>query len=282
MKKILLATAVLAGFAAAPALAADPNPPVRSVVLPPAAVGPAIMGYAGVGAAFGRLCDSGGGCADAWTAAAGGALNVPLSGNLNIEIEAVGANIHMSGGTGPGSADLAYGRGILHGYMRNQAWAFGIYGGFENPTAVGIWTIGGEAQAYLGNITLYGQVATNSVTIPGGDHSSFWSARGSAQLFLGQNVVVQGDIRYVSDFLGEGVGGGGSAVPATTFGGTIEGRMMGSPWSAFATVRHTTFDTSTGIDPVTAGLVGFRAHVGAMSLFQQYHQGASMNTVPFL
>ena len=47
-----------------------------------------------IGGAFGRLCDAGV-CADAWVAAVGGAANVPLGGNLNLERNLVDQQIGL-------------------------------------------------------------------------------------------------------------------------------------------------------------------------------------------
>jgi hypothetical protein len=210
-----------------------------------------------------------------WVFGAGGAVNVPLGG-LNLEFEGAGATVNLggfSGGPG-GSFGTSYSFAMIHAFARGGNHAIGVFGGFENPTFLPLWSIGGEAQAYLGHLNLYGQIAYQTTNENLGGTASGWWTRGGVQLFLSDNFFVQGDLRYNSNFFTTGTAD-------TTFAGYVEGRIGGSPWSLFGTARYTVTDSSIG-ENVTAGLVGIKVNWGNSTLRQQYTTGASMNTIPIL
>jgi hypothetical protein len=265
MNKLLAALTAAGAVAAVPAMAADAGP-VRFV--PP--VIPTIQGYAGVGGAFYDGDSSLAASESHAVVAIGGAVNVPLHNGLNLQFESVAGQLRIE--EGPDYVWLAYSKGMLHFYMRSPGHALGVYGGWENLAALPVWTIGGEAQAYLGHLTLYGQVTSHNVDTLG-ETANWWSVRGAAQLFFTDNFLVQVDVRHQFDFAETGES-------AFTVGGTIEGRHPGRPWSGFGTIRYT--NVSGGMGSIVAGFVGLRAHFGNGSLRQQYTTGASMNTLPLL
>jgi hypothetical protein len=258
MNKLVVAGAVATGLFAGPALAADA---IQPFAYPAPVQAAGIQGYMGAGWAM--LNGLGGETANVY--AVGGALNVPVGG-LNVEFEGAGAELAVAG-----APTFAYSRGYVHAFYRTPGFAIGGFGGFEAPsiTSIGVWTLGGEAQAYTGNLNLYGQVGWQNFTPVG---FTGWTARGSAQFFLTSNILAEADVRYNSAFVLTGTS-------AWTFGGQVEARFAGTPWSIFATARHTTI---SGAGSANAGLVGIRAHVGDGTLLQQYTTGASMNVIPLL
>jgi hypothetical protein len=266
MKRFAMAGAVLAaGLMASQAMAADavrsaPVAPLAPLVSAPAG----IQGYVGLGGAMLNLEGE-----SPHAVAFGGALNVPVGG-LNVEFEGAGAAIWI-----PNDPSTGYGRGAAHVFYRTPGMALGGFVGFDSGSEffgppISNWIFGGEAQAYLGHLNLYGQVGDMSAVNIGSLNT--WFVRGEAQLFLTDNIVVSGDVRFINDFEGSGLS-------VTTWGGTAEARFAGTPWSVFGTYRVSTF-ASGGPTNVTTGLVGIRINVGNGSERQQYTTGASMNLLP--
>jgi hypothetical protein len=242
LRTILTAAAALATTVA---LAAGP------VVLAPASLNGA-QGY--IGDRWGVLWGAGTQLILEKTAAA----NVPFNGG-GFEIEGRGAGLYQSG------ASSAIGMGMGHLYLRNASRALGVFGGFETYTGAGLIVGGVEAQAYMGPVVLYGQLAT-APALGGGTNT--WWARAGAQFFRTDNMMFQGDIRYLS-----------GAINSWLFAGTIEVRAGSSPWAGFATLKYQT-GAGTGGGNATSLLAGVHIHLGNSSLYQAYTTGAIWNTLP--
>ena len=264
MKKLLLAGSVLAGFAAAPAMAADT---VKPFVAPaPVAVLPATLGpQAWVDVAGGTLTETGS-SGTITVAHVSGAANVPIGGGpFNVEFEGNAGLLSASGETVP----LDY--GMVHVFWRNHAFALGGFGGVEALGIVGsgarIDTFGAEAQAYHNKVSFYGQVAGFNVVESGPSENGWW-ARGGIQFFLTDNFMLEGDVRDIS------VGGEN----AWLYAATAEFRPMMWNASFFGTYRSLP-ESGTSIN---TWLAGVRLHIGNKTLHQQYTTGASMNVFPLI
>jgi hypothetical protein len=243
LRTILTAGAALA---ATVVLAAEPQ-----VALGPAAATGA-QGY--IGDRWGVLWGAGTQLILEKTAAA----NVPFNGG-GFEIEGRGAGLYQSG------ASSAIGMGMGHLYLRNTSRAIGVFGGFETYTGTGLIVAGIEAQAYLGPVVAYGQLAT-APALGGGTNT--WWARAGAQFFHTENMMFQGDVRYLS-----------GAINSWLFAGTVEIRAGNSPWAGFATVKYQT-GAGSGGGNTTSLLAGVHIHLGNSSLYQAYTTGAIWNTLP--
>jgi opacity protein-like surface antigen len=260
MNKMMIAGAMTAGLMISPAIAADAVRPAPVPIAPVLSAPAGIQGYVGLG---GAILNESPCCGSVDAAAFGGALNVPVGG-LNVQFDGAGAMLKQ------GSDAVGYARGAAHVFYRTGSHALGAFAGFEDVFDSSAWFIGGEAQAYLGHVNLYGQAAWQSLGgCCGPDDSSFF-VRGSAQLFLTDNILVQGDVKFTTHIEAE-------PFNATMWGGTVEARLASTPWSVFATAHRSDFSDG---DHLTTGLVGVRINVGNMTERQQYTTGASMNELP--
>jgi hypothetical protein len=243
----MIAAAVAVGTAAS---AAEPvRPSAAPAFLAPA---PVAQGY--VGARFGLLWGAGGTqLIDEKTAAANVAL--PWGG---FELEGRGTGLFQSG------SSTATSLGLGHLYLRNSARALGVFGGMESFAGIGLLVGGIEAQAYLGRAVVYGQLAT----APAISGTNTWWTRTGVQVFQTENMMLQGDVRYLS-----------GAVNSWLLAGTAEVRAGSTPWAGYVTLKYQTGVGSGGGDATTV-LGGLRIHVGNSSLYQAYTTGAIWNVLP--
>jgi hypothetical protein len=244
---LLVAAAVLA---AGWAVAAEPAAPAGPVLLP---VTPGPQGY--IGDRWGVLWGAG---PTQLILEKTAAANVPFAGG-GFEIEGRGAGLFQSG------ASSAIGMGMGHLYLRNPSRALGLFGGFEAFSGTGLIVGGVEAQVYLGRVVAYGQLAT-APAVGGG--SNAWWARLGAQVFHTDNLMFQGDVRFLS-----------SNVDSWLFAGTVEFRLAGSPWAGYATLKHQTA-VGAGGGGATSLLAGVHIHLGNSSLYEAYTTGAIWNVLP--
>jgi len=170
-----------------------------------------------------------------------------------------------------------------HAAWRSMSNLFGVFGGvagssvFDEEGAVLQPFIGFEAQAYLNQITLYGQVGTswNADTSSYGMDQVFF--RGILRYFLTPNDKLQAEIGIAKGHFS----GGGSGEPFTNtnWGLLYEHQFGGSPFSAFAELASFTNnnDASTYRSSENQFMLGARVHFGSGSLLQQDRQGASLD-----
>jgi hypothetical protein len=157
--------------------------------------------------------------------------NLAFSEKWNAQFDVQGQTIQF----GPFAADDA--GQYLHVYARDPAsYAMGIYGGhatFVTPFfAIDQTTIGGEAQKYFGQLTLYGQGAYSHLT-SGSTSADLFTARGQARWFFTDNASIAADLMlghldthadFVADF--------------QTVAATAMVRLNNSPAALFGSLRY--------------------------------------------
>lgn len=86
---------------------------------------------------------------------------------------------------------------IGHLWGQANGVAVGLYGGVDFPSLLTIYTVGGEAEAYLGAATLGANIDYNWIEICCGS-VSFWTARTSADLYVMPNARIGAEVSYSS------------------------------------------------------------------------------------
>lgn len=182
-----------------------------------------------------------------------GRVNVDF-GWLNVELETGGQAAFND------SSSLSSIGATGHLWGRANNFAIGVYGGVDFPTGLTIYTVGGEAEAYLGAVTLGANIDYNWTDTSGccgvGD---FWTTRGWADFYVTPNARVGAELSYAArdDFLGPGVSlDNWSAVADAEY------RFAGTPVSAWIEGRYDHPDPSPCLgdceNHTWSGMIGLR------------------------
>ncbi|TPN75484.1 hypothetical protein FJ988_29095 [Mesorhizobium sp. CU3] len=211
---------------------------------------------------------------------AGGAVrvNFPIDARWNIQTDAVVDSLWVQG-----TNIYSYG-GAVHAYWRDpSSYALGGfatlngYGGDEGLSDANLYSfsIGPEAQAYFGNVTVYGQVYYGQLRASGeSEHFDNWGGRGVVRFFAQDNLRFDGELGF-------------SRLSATgghldTVTGALQAtyRFAGTPWSVFGRYQwdHLTISEASGSVNVHKYVVGLSASFGSDTLLSQDRSGATMDT----
>ena len=156
---------------------------------------------------------------------------------------------------------------------------------------------GAEAQAYLGQFTLYGQIARQEFINQSnygiaelgsglGDHGVALSLK--ARYFINDNWRVDGTYAYNKVYLNNSILGDtdifseiGKSANQNTFGLATEYRFANKPYSITASYEHTSIDLFGGLFSVDTdrAMVGFRLNFGKDSLKARDQSGASLDPI---
>jgi hypothetical protein len=182
---------------------------------------------------------------DGWTL--GGAARATYwwsrGASLQLDVQGEGTSFSFNGQDSGRFSNHSYLIGA-HSSWRDSQYLWGLFGAAGDSTGItsngsfrhGV--IGGEAQAYVGPITLYGQVGYDTtIGDPIGDGTERVSAvfgRGTVRYYLGPNTRLEGTGLYASgtvDFTGSS---SNLDFQAWLVRGKLEHKFAGSPFSAFA------------------------------------------------
>lgn len=196
MRARLLATAAAVAIAS-PAFAADlytPTyvPPVNDPVYSPTpmAVGHLTLGGGAIDSAL--FSDDATDFEDTLGVFVGaGRANIGLGGIWNLELETGGSALFNDG-----NSYSSFGVGG-HLWTKLNGAAIGVYGGVNWPTGGTVYTAGLEAEGYIGNFTIGGDVDYNWTDGFLGD--DFWSGSVWADAYFTQNWRVGAEFEYYGD-----------------------------------------------------------------------------------
>lgn len=272
MYRLLLGAALAA--TATSAFAADA---VAPIVMDPAITQPHISGY--VEAYLGGIYLSAeGGHETATTAGGVGRVNFPIDSRWNIQTDAFVDSLWVEDNNIYG-----YG-GAVHGYWRDPSTY--ALGGFASVTGYGgdfggpnlySFAVGPEAQLYMGNVTLYGQVNYGQLRASGeSGHFDNWGGRGVVRYFAQDNLRFDGELGF-SRLSGFGA-------HLDTVSGALQAmyRFSGTPISLFGRYQLDHISAGGGIGGgsinVHKYVVGLRASFGSDTLLDEDRNGATMDT----
>jgi len=269
MYRLLLGAALAA--TATSAFAADA---VAPIVMDPAVTQPHISGYleAYVG---GLYVTFSGDHATATTAGGTGRVNFPIDSRWNVQTDAFVDSLWAEG-----QNIYGYG-GAVHGYYRDPS-AYAL-GGFASITGYGgdnfggvslySFSVGPEAQVYMGNVTLYGQAYYGQLRASGqSEHFDNWGGRGVVRYFAQDNLRFDGELGYSTVSLG------GEHLNTVTGALQAMYRFSGTPFSVFGRYQLDHLSAGGESENIHKYVFGLRASFGSDTLLDEDRNGATMDT----
>jgi len=186
-----------------------------------------------------------------------------------------------------------------HWSWRNpQQYLFGLFGGVGDAGGFGMFgepsqrhgLIGGEAQWYWHQFTLYGQVGYDTTLSSGDfvDNSNAWFIRGTGRYFINPNFLIEGTVMYANGNMDLNDGRNSSIDFQTwTWGVKGEWRFATAPFSVFTKYQgsETSYDDSRNFGLRDAKvtdhrvLFGLKLHMGDRTLQQTDRAGATLDII---
>jgi hypothetical protein len=172
-----------------------------------------------------------------------------------------------------------------HAFYRNDSYLFGVFGQYGVTSAdlfpldVDRTYVGGEAQGYFGNFTLYAQGGYQSQDFASAideDVNGFF-IKGEARYFAGENLkfAVNGGYDKLT------VDGLDFDVETFKVGGSVEYRFADNPFSVFANVDYASSeieDEDFEASEVRL-LAGVKLNLGTQTLLERDRAGATLDPI---
>jgi hypothetical protein len=295
MLKILFASATACIALTSFAQAADMQPVLKA----PAAIDQQATGYVEVytGWASTRATDDGfTERFSGWVLGGAGRGNYWISHDVSVQVDAQAEGTSYDfPGTGHFSTH-SYLVGGHWSWRHHQQYLFGLFGGVGDAGSTFGFTessqrhglIGGEAQWYWQQFTLYAQVGYDTTlnSTFGIDSINAWFVRGTGRYFINPNFLIEGTVMYANgniDFSGDPSIG----FQTWTWGVKGEWRFATAPFSVFAKYQgsETKYDDSDSFGIFGAKvtdhrvLLGLKLHMGDRTLQQTDRAGATLDVV---
>jgi hypothetical protein len=262
----------------------------------------------GAGGAFADCTEDGDPCededfdADAYPYLVGaGRASIPIGDNVSVQIDAEGwatftdrGGVDNDDGQGEDNLQTSF-SGAVHGTWRDpSSGAAGVFAqagssnGGEDENAT-FWLVGAEAQAYLGDVTLYGQGGYFEADDETEDDviTDAFFLRGVGRWFLNPRTRLQGEFSWVTG--DENIGPGddpGSDYNGYSWGVRVDRILTGHPISLFAAYDglYMALDAAPGSSDDDGDLMEHRFLVGATfhfnvdDLIAQDRRGVTLDT----
>ena len=229
-----------------------------------------------------------------WALGGAGRGNYWISRDMSVQVDAQaeGTSYDNNGRSGNFSTHSYLAGGHLS-WRNPQQSLFGVFGGigdagggFGPSQRYGL--IGGEAQWYWHQFTLYGQVGYDSTLSDNGfSDTNAWFIRGTGRYFINPNFMLEGTVMYANgdvDF--NNFGGPSVGFETWTWQAKVEWRLATAPFSVFAKYQgsETTYDNVSGFTrdlKVTDNrvLLGLKLHMGDRTLQQTDRAGATLDII---
>lgn len=191
-----------------------------------------------------------------------GSVVTSLSGNWNLQFD--GSMQEMNHDTHTDS----FGTAVVHAFVRNEAYAFGGFGGFTTGEQ-NSYLLGAEGAIYLNRLTFAGAAFFGGDRQYSDEETNGLSASGT--YFVSDNLSVGVDASYYNfDF-----GGVNNEQDGTVYG--INGEYQFSNGISMFGGWHTSDQDDFGTDnEVSSFSLGARYNFGTGSLIERDRNGASM------
>ena len=223
MKTLLLATAAVAAFAAAPAFAQD-------------SVGSIGLGYNNV------KYEAGGSDFTTENGKIDVAVAVPVTSSWTVTLDGGFAynNNNVAG------ADNSNINGAIHTTVGFGDFRVGTFAGGKSIADETLWAVGGEGQMYLGQTTLTGSVVYETVD---GTDLDAWSVGGDAAYFITPSLRVNGGLNWST------IDAGGSDIDSWSANVGGEYQIANTPMSIVANYGYGELeDFDLSINTLTVGV----------------------------
>jgi hypothetical protein len=205
--------------------------------------------------------------------------------SVQVDAQAEGTSYDNPGGSGHFST---------HSYLVGGHWSwrnpqqslFGLFGGVGDAGGFGSQRhglIGGEAQWYWQQFTLYAQVGydttLNSSAFSNVDNINAWFLRGTGRYFINPNFLIEGTVMYANGNIDFTCCGGSADFQTWTWGVKGEWRFATAPFSVFTKYQgsETKFDDFNTKVTDHRVLLGLKLHMGDRTLQQTDRAGATLD-----
>lgn len=204
------------------------------------------------------------------TGGGAGRVNIPFAQQWNVQLDGTYDRLWEDGDFLDGLG------GAVHAYYRDpQRFAVGLFATYKRygnnfSDDVHDYTVGPEAQAYFGNLTLYGQAYYGKID-DGFDNVAEWGVRGVARYFVQPNLRFDGEIAFnrVEDF---------ADFDTVSLAAQAMYRFEGTPWSLFGRYQYDRTSIESETISTNKYLIGLHASFGSETLFDEDRNGATMDT----
>jgi opacity protein-like surface antigen len=295
MKQSLFGAVAIVAFASA-AGAADMQPVLKA----PAAVDQQATGYVEVYSGWARTEGENFGIQErfnGWALGGAGRGNYWINNGMSVQVDA-----QAEGTSYDDSRCCDRGNFSTHSYLIGGHWSwrnpqqslFGLFGGIGDAGGFEGFSqrhglIGGEAQWYWHQFTLYAQVGYDTTlnSSDGIDSINAWFLRGTGRYFINPKFLIEGTVMYANgsvDF--NGCCGPSFDFQTWTWSVKGEWRFATAPFSVFAKyqgsettyddVRYTLSDAKVTDHRV---LLGLKLHMGDRTLQQTDRAGATLDII---
>jgi hypothetical protein len=209
--------------------------------------------------------------------------------SVQVDAQAEGTSYDIPGGNGTFSTH-SYLVGGHWSWRNPQQYLFGLFGAVGDSGGLGITDrtsqrhglIGGEAQWYWNQFTLYAQVGYDSTFNSFFDIDSInaFFVRGVGRYYINPNFLLEGGVMFASgdvDFIG------GQSLGFDTLSWNVKGeyRFATSPFSVYAKYQgsETRYDEENFKVKDHRVLLGLKLHMGDRTLQQTDRAGATLDIV---
>jgi hypothetical protein len=261
---------------------------MRPVLKAPSAVDQQATGYVEVytGWASTKL-DYGNGSEtfDGWALGGAGRGNYWVSPGMSVQVDAQADGTSYSDNRGGHFSTQSYLAGGHLSWRNPQQSLYGVFGGVGDAGGQRHGVIGGEAQWYLNQFTLYGQVGYDSTlgtvsNIGNIDSVNAWFLRGVGRYFINPNFMIEGTVMYANGSIDQ-ILGPSLDFQTWTWGVKGEWRLATAPFSVFAKYQGSESKPDNSDFKVTDHrvLLGLKLHLGDRTLQQTDRAGATLDIV---
>jgi hypothetical protein len=228
-----------------------------------------------------------------WALGGAGRGNYWITRNVSVQVDAQAEGTSYDNPFGSRFSNHSYLIGGHWSWRNPQQYLFGLFaaagdaGGSEftvtGPRRHAL--IGGEAQWYWSQFTLYAQVGYDS-TLGGTSSVHTWFIRGTGRYFVNPNFLIEGTVMYANGDIDYSFGLPSLGFQTLTWLAKAEWRFPTAPFSVFAKYQgsETRVDLvsySSAFDKVTDHrvLFGLKLHMGDRTLQQTDRTGATLDIV---
>jgi hypothetical protein len=231
-----------------------------------------------------------------WALGGAGRGNYWVSRDVSVQVDAQAEGTsynNLPPGSGGHSSTHSYLVGGHWSWRNPQQYLFGLFGAVGDAGGFGVdisqrhGLIGGEAQWYWSQFTLYAQVGYDTTfnSSNGIDSINAWFIRGTGRYFINPNVLIEGTVMYDNGNVDRTCCGASFGFQTWTWGVKGEWRFATAPFSVFAKYQgsETKYDNSDDFQLLGAKLtdhrvlLGLKLHLGDRTLQQTDRAGATLD-----
>ena len=241
---------------------------------------------------FEEECDFDSARLNGWVLGGAGRGNYWVSRDMSLQVDA-----QAEGTSYDANSSISRGRFSTHSYLVGGHWSwrnpqqylFGLFaaagdaGGSDFLGSQRHALIGGEAQWYWNQFTLYGQVGYDTTLANNGSvDTNAWFIRGTGRYFVNPNFLIEGTVMYADGSIDFNVGQSFD-FQTWLWQAKAEWRFATAPFSVYAKYQgsETSYHGILDIDKITDHrvLLGLKLHMGDRTLQQTDRAGATLDII---